>query len=335
MDMDTDLFTVDKTDPHRRVLLWHNAHETLSPVLGVGTRFRLVLIENGNGILHLGTRREPFIAPALFCLNEMEQPELEQSRDLRAQALYFHPNVVNSAFTFASLRQDAHAFSLTESQDRYWLTPFVQRRPDYGGHLHLGPIAAQRASALFNAVSQILSHQQDPHWMCQSRAFFLELLFLAGRTHIAPQAVGKNPLTPSPHDIDAVILYLHTHYANKITITKLARTFHTNRTTLTQQFRQATGVSIITYLTRLRIRLAGQMLRDTTLSIGQIMERVGFNDSSHFGRMFRRYTDCSPTEYRQRYGADRRVLSPPSASIRSWPAQTTQTQCLQPSPASA
>jgi len=39
-------------------------------------------------------------------------------------------------------------------------------------------------------------------------------------------------------DIGEVILYLHTHYQEKITLAGLTRQFHTNRTTLTRQFRR-------------------------------------------------------------------------------------------------
>jgi AraC family L-rhamnose operon regulatory protein RhaS len=101
--------------------------------------------------------------------------------------------------------------------------------------------------------------------------------------------------------VDPIVLYLHTHYQEKITLDRLARTFHTNRTTLAERFREAAGVSVMAYLIRLRVQLAALMLRDTSLSVAEVGERVGFKDTSHFGRTFRDHIGCSPTEYRQRY----------------------------------
>ena len=299
--MDMELVTSNKKNPDHRMPLWYNPQETFSPDLGVGTRFRLILVEGGTGILRLADRREVFTAPAVFCLNETDRPELEQSLGLRAQALYFHPNVVNSALTFENVRGSGENFSLTEHQDRYWLQPFVRRDAGAGGHLRLGPISARRISSLLKVAGQTLTLQNDWNWSCRSRSYLLELLFLLERVSSAPQIAEKDLLSEFSGDADPIILYLHTHYQEKVTLAELARIFHTNRTTLTVRFRQSTGVSVITYLIQLRVHLAALMLRDTSLSVAEIGERVGFNDNSHFTRTFREYMECSPTEYRQRY----------------------------------
>jgi AraC-like DNA-binding protein len=296
-----ELVTQNLKDPNHRMPLWHNPREIFSPDLGAGTRLRLILVEGGTGILRLADRREVFAAPAVFCLNETDRPELEQSVGLRAQALYFHPNVVNSALTFENLRGPGDKLSLTEQQDRYWLKPFVQRDSGAGGYLCLGPVSAQRISSLLKAAGRTLASQDDWNWSCRSRSYLLELLFVLERVASAPQVAEEDFLPEFSGDADPIILYLHTHYQEKVTLAELARVFHTNRTTLTERFRQSTGVSVITYLIQLRVRLAALMLRDTSLSVAEIGERVGFNDNSHFTRTFRDTMECSPTEYRQRY----------------------------------
>jgi AraC family L-rhamnose operon regulatory protein RhaS len=57
----------------------------------------------------------------------------------------------------------------------------------------------------------------------------------------------------------------------------------------------------MTYLMKLRLYIASQLLRDTTLPITEIYERVGFNDPAHFGRQFRKHYGTSPSEYRRQY----------------------------------
>jgi len=287
--------------PNYKMLLWHNPHERFLPESRLEPRFRLVLIESGTGILRFGDHRETFIAPALFCLNELEIPELEQHLGFQGQALYFHPNVINGVFTFENVRSNTPNFSVTDTQDRYWLYPFLQRKPEYNGQLRIGPVTCQRISNLFQAVSRELAQQRDRNWPCRSRSFFLELLFLVESVFSAPQIIEENILSNSPCDMDAVILYLHTHYQEKITIECLAQIFYTNRTTLTEQFREVTGLPVMTYLNRLRLQVAALMLRDTELAVSEVLARVGFNDNTHFGRMFRKYTGHSPREYRRRF----------------------------------
>jgi len=280
--------------------IWHNPRETFEPAFNTGTRFRLVFIEGGTGILHLQERRVAFIAPTLFCLNERDRPTLEQHLNLQAQALYFHPRVINGAFTLELTHSGGRGLpKTTDLQDLFCLQPFVERSPDYGGELRIGPTSARRLSQLFRATSEEMALQRDGGWPCRSRSFLLELLFLIERVFSVPQEADGSVLTAASDDVADVIMYLHAHYSQKVTIDDLTRTFHVNRTTLTERFREATGVPIITYLIQLRVRMAAMLLRDTQLSIVEILHRVGFNDPTHFGRTFRKYVGYSPSEYRE------------------------------------
>ncbi|SLN27630.1 Transcriptional activator NphR [Falsiruegeria litorea R37] len=59
-------------------------------------------------------------------------------------------------------------------------------------------------------------------------------------------------------------------------------------------------------LKRLKIEIAQQNLADTTLSISEIGQSVGYSDQSHFARFFRSQTGKTPQEYRlSRIAADR------------------------------
>jgi AraC-like DNA-binding protein len=285
--------------PGYRMPLWYNPQEDFHPDRGYRSRFRLILVEDGSGILRLGDWRGSFIAPVLFCLNETEQPALEQDRGVRAQALYFHPALINSLFDFKVIRKREAGLEGSDSQDLFWLRPFTQRQPGSFTPVSLGPSGARRVAELMRTVGGEIAAQSNVKWPCRSRSYFLELLFVIERAYNNPNTKEVESLADSPQAIDAVILHLHTHYQQKITLADLAHTFHTNRTTLAAQFHRATGLSVLAYLTRLRMRLAALILRDTELEIGQVMERVGCRDYTHFGRTFRRFKGCTPSEYRR------------------------------------
>lgn len=299
-----ELITTSKWAPVYNVPIWHNPHEVFDPDLNTGTRLRLVLIERGTGILRLSEHRKSFIAPALFCLNEKDSPVLEQSLDLQAQALYFHPHLANHNFTFENIRCDVKDLPPMLRRDLSWLQPFLRRDAVYEGHLSIGPAIQLRLSSLLSAIGHQIVQQEDAYWSCRSVSFLLELLLLLSRllyTSKVEQDIPFLSLSNPDGEVDPIILYLHTHYQEKITIAELTKRFHTNRTTLSTRFRQVTGMTIMTYLIQLRIKLAATMLRDTGLPVTEIHRRVGFSDDSHFRRTFRKYTGASPSEYRQRY----------------------------------
>jgi AraC-like DNA-binding protein len=300
-----ELITVSKWKPVYSMPIWHNPCEVFAPEFNTGTRFRLVLIERGTGILHFSEQRRPFIAPALFCLNEKESPVLEQSLGLQAQALYFHPHLANHEFTFENIRCNIKELPPTQQRDLSWLRPFLWRDTTYDGYLSIGPAIHLRLSSLFSAISHQIVQQEDVYWSCRSVSFLLELLLLLSRFLYTPEVIGQDVPSGCLRDlggeVDPIVLYLHTHYQEKITIAELTRQFHTNRTTLSERFREATGMPVMAYLIQLRLNLAAAMLRDTGLPVTEIQQRVGFSDDSHFRRTFRKYTGASPGKYRQRY----------------------------------
>lgn len=65
-------------------------------------------------------------------------------------------------------------------------------------------------------------------------------------------------------------------------------------------FRQEMGSGPKTYLSKLRMRKAGKLLRETPWSISRIARECGFATDHYFHAVFRRAFDCTPSEYRNR-----------------------------------
>ena len=68
---------------------------------------------------------------------------------------------------------------------------------------------------------------------------------------------------------------------------------------LARTFKRLHGVSIGEYQRHLRINLACHALRNSSRPITDIAEEYGFNDQSHFARVFRRHTGQTPSGYRR------------------------------------
>lgn len=263
-------------------------------------RYRIILLEKGAGALRIDNRQIYLIAPALICLNEQEALTIDPSSGYSAQALFFHPHFVNNVFTFENLRQGSSDFSETEYRDRHWFRPFFLRDSEHTGIFKIGPLTTGRVLGLFKRIGSELTDQPDGYWPCRSRSYLLELLFLIERLFMEPGPMNPTyDMTEIPEDINKIILFLNTHYQEKITISELTKIFHMNRTSLAERFQNATGSSVMTYLISLRIHLSALMLRDSMVPVSEIVERVGFGDYTHFNRMFHKFFGSSPNQYRQ------------------------------------
>lgn len=65
-------------------------------------------------------------------------------------------------------------------------------------------------------------------------------------------------------------------------------------------FKQKTGSGFKEYVISLRMEKAMELLKHTQLKLIDIAEKVGYQDVKHFTQVFRKRTNMTPTEYRQR-----------------------------------
>jgi AraC family transcriptional regulator len=115
---------------------------------------------------------------------------------------------------------------------------------------------------------------------------------------------------PSPHlqrKIREVQVFLAQNLAHDVDLSTIARQASLSPYYFTRQFTAMVGMPPYRYLINLRIQRAAQMLRESDLTVTQILHRVGFHSPSHFTTTFRRHMGMSPTAYRRRYDFERGV----------------------------
>ena len=77
---------------------------------------------------------------------------------------------------------------------------------------------------------------------------------------------------------------------------------HTSPRTLLRRFQKAVGLSPIQYTQQLRVERAKGLLESSMLSLEDITGRCGYENVSTFSKVFKRWTDVTPREYRSRFG---------------------------------
>ena len=93
--------------------------------------------------------------------------------------------------------------------------------------------------------------------------------------------------------------YVSQNYHKKLTLSELALHFHCSTVTLTEHFRAAYGTSIMAYVADMRMQKARDLLQNTSLSVGMVAERCGFESIEHFSKMFKRMHEKSPASWRK------------------------------------
>ena len=104
----------------------------------------------------------------------------------------------------------------------------------------------------------------------------------------------------SKNEIDwqRILYYIDTNIHNDIDFTKLAEDNNYSYDRFSHLFKEHFGLSLYTYLTRQRIEHAKLLLKSSNLSLTVVAFDCGFNSSSQFSNIFKKYTNMTPKEYR-------------------------------------
>jgi len=83
------------------------------------------------------------------------------------------------------------------------------------------------------------------------------------------------------------------------TITRLSRLVAINENKLKKGFREIYGKSIYNYLLSHRIEKSIGLMEDDQLSLDEIAGEIGYGDSAHFSRAFKKVKGMPPGQYRK------------------------------------
>ena len=126
----------------------------------------------------------------------------------------------------------------------------------------------------------------------------LELLLYLGGLKVD----SKNCLTEYQSEQIEIIRKIHEqlteHMEQRFTIETLSKQYLINPTTLKTMFKSVYGTSIAAHIKEHRMEKAAKLLRETSLSIAEIAESVGYDSQSRFTAAFKAYCGKLPKDYR-------------------------------------
>jgi AraC-like DNA-binding protein len=131
------------------------------------------------------------------------------------------------------------------------------------------------------------------------------MLVQALRLHLADTANGGVgwlfALADKP--MSAAITCMHDAPGHPWTLQKLAERVGMSRSIFALKFKQTVGATPMEYLTRWRMLLAGDRLKNSGDSISVIALSLGYESESAFSKAFRRVMGCSPRQYSRHTGS--------------------------------
>lgn len=123
---------------------------------------------------------------------------------------------------------------------------------------------------------------------------------LAERTAVFLQIVSRLCREPKVQNVaDRVAAFMMQRLNEPLSLERLSEEFHFSKNHLINVFKNAFGVTPACYWNQLKLQKARHLLEATSAPSQVIAESCGFNNYSHFYRLFVRETGLSPAKWRE------------------------------------
>lgn len=105
--------------------------------------------------------------------------------------------------------------------------------------------------------------------------------------------------SPQYEAVQKSLQFMDEHFADNLTLSEIAEASGLSTIYLNRVFKTMIGDTPVRHLVKTRVRYGMQLLHNTDLSIDTIAEQCGFQNANYFAKVFRKYLNVSPTDFRK------------------------------------
>jgi AraC-like DNA-binding protein/mannose-6-phosphate isomerase-like protein (cupin superfamily) len=221
----------------------------------------------------------------------------------RGDLVLIQPNVLHKTMQSDSPQHERILINFRESflsRIHHEIAPDLFCIFDEGPVLNLDSLELAMVESIIEKMMRE-QKQAEPGAEGYIKLLLSELLLLAYRNVRRNDSKNK----PSEHPttlhrkVSDIVKYINEHFHEPLSLKALAEHFHISSYYLCHIYKEATGFTVIEYVNSLRVQEAQRLLKTTRYSVTGITEKVGFESSTHFGRIFKSVCGMSPLQYRK------------------------------------
>jgi AraC-like DNA-binding protein len=167
----------------------------------------------------------------------------------------------------------------------------------FGINIFDGPqsiVFNEKGLALWQNMYSTLEMGYSKENLCHTSLSLYHLIstFLYPAKHVSEKKQDEKDL------ISDTILYMRKEISNKLTVEDFAKNINLSSSYFTNLFRKACGMSPMEYFIHLKLQKACLLLYTSDIKIRDIASQLSYDDPYYFSRLFKKYMNVSPEQYR-------------------------------------
>lgn len=158
--------------------------------------------------------------------------------------------------------------------------------------------------ALYDSIRALLCHSLYEIYLREGRtkAHTMQLNTKNIEGILSDYGNAPNLSAPNKLTLKKISSYLLEHIGEKTNLDKMSTELGMNKTKLIRQTKAATGYTVQTLHEKLKMELAKNLILENKLTLAEIAERLGFQNSNYFSNVFKKNTGESPRAWGKRQG---------------------------------
>ncbi|MCC3376187.1 AraC family transcriptional regulator [Cohnella sp. REN36] len=189
-----------------------------------------------------------------------------------------------------------HSHTVDTVEAKY-ITPITQNRIRFANKIGRDE---QDARACLAALIEEIGNREFGYELAV-KSWLYRLLTVLLRHHVAAHfsPADYSSRIRQLERLDPVFRHVEEHYAERLTVDRLAGIARMSRFHFSRVFKELTNRSVTDYINFVRINKSEYELRHTEKTIAEIATANGFNDIYYFSRLFKSYKNVSPSTLRK------------------------------------
>ncbi|MBQ8724537.1 MAG: helix-turn-helix domain-containing protein [Oscillospiraceae bacterium] len=282
--MPLEIFTKEKDFPLHLQYGTHNADDCY--IHGHADFSELVVVLEGTAIHIAGEERYPISKGDVFVVSKYTAHGFTEAENIKICNIMFRPEEIFENIYNLRLTAGFQALFVVEPQQL--------QSGRFESRMRLSSHDFAKADECICTMMKEYTERREG-WQTMVYSGFLSMCTELSRSYEKCCSVSMG----GAMKLAKAVAYIERNFSQDISIAGLSKIAGYSERQLTRLFTETFSETPVEYITRLRIRRASHLLRNTSEPVGEIAWQCGFPDQNYFSRVFKKQTGHAPSLYRK------------------------------------